>query len=117
MAKPAPSSMPAQPTSSPPSPGPNGYEHTSQSDDGNPSYVIWRWTAIPAPGGATVTVEWTGYPKTFWRQFLFAKQRRRQLRDEVPASLRALAYHLVSGPNKARPSYGSSGFTMKVSPR
>jgi hypothetical protein len=33
--------------------------------------------------------------KTFWRQFLFAKLRRRQLLDEVSASLDALAYHIA----------------------
>jgi uncharacterized protein YndB with AHSA1/START domain len=71
------------------------FEHTSQSDDGNPSYLVWHWTVTPDPGGTRVTVEWTGYPMTFWRQFLFAKQRHRQLRNEVPASLGALAYHLA----------------------
>ena len=71
------------------------FEHTSQSDDGNPSYVRWRWTVGSDPAGAKVTVEWACYPKTFWRQLLFAKQRRRQLKSEVPASLDALAYHLA----------------------
>jgi uncharacterized protein YndB with AHSA1/START domain len=71
------------------------FEHTSHTDDGNPSYVTWRWTVTGDPAGARDTVEWTCYPKTFWRQFLFAKQRRGQLRSEVPASLHALAYHLA----------------------
>jgi uncharacterized protein YndB with AHSA1/START domain len=71
------------------------FEHTSHSDDGNPSYVLWHWTVSADRAGACVTVEWACYPKTFWRQFLFARQRRRQLLAEVPASLDALAYHLA----------------------
>jgi uncharacterized protein YndB with AHSA1/START domain len=71
------------------------FEHTSQSDDGNPSYLAWRWTVAPDSGGSKVTVEWTGYPRTFWRQLIFARYRSKQLRSEVPASLDALAYHLA----------------------
>jgi Polyketide cyclase / dehydrase and lipid transport len=71
------------------------FEYTSQTDDGNPSYITWRWTVEPDPGGAKLTVQWAGYPKTFWRQLLFAKLRRRQLESEVPSSLDALAYHLA----------------------
>jgi uncharacterized protein YndB with AHSA1/START domain len=71
------------------------FAHTSQSDDGNPSYAEWRWTVIPDAAGARVTVEWSVHPKTFWRRFLFAKLRRRQLQSEAPASLHALAYHLA----------------------
>jgi hypothetical protein len=71
------------------------FEHISQSDDGNPSFVVWRWSVALDPGGARVTVEWTGYPKTFWRRLLLARIRRRQLRSEASASLHALAYHLA----------------------
>jgi uncharacterized protein YndB with AHSA1/START domain len=71
------------------------FEHTSQSDDGNPSYVVWQWSVTPDPDGAKVTVEWTVHPKTFWRQLLFAKMRRKQLQREVPTSLHALAYRLA----------------------
>ncbi len=71
------------------------FEHTSQSDDGNPSHVEWRWSVVPEGDGARVTVEWTGHPKTFWRRFLFARLRRKQLQNEAPASLHALAYHLT----------------------
>jgi hypothetical protein len=71
------------------------FEHTSQTDDGNPSYITWRWTVDSDPAGAKVTVEWACHPKTFWRQLLFAKLRRRQLATEVPASLDALAYYLA----------------------
>ncbi len=41
------------------------FEHTSQTDDGNPSYITWRWTVEPDPAGAKVTVQWACYPKTF----------------------------------------------------
>jgi uncharacterized protein YndB with AHSA1/START domain len=71
------------------------FDYTSQTDDGNPSYLIWRWTVASDPSGSKVTVDWTGYPRTFWRQLLFARFRSRQLRIEVPASLDALAYHLA----------------------
>jgi uncharacterized protein YndB with AHSA1/START domain len=71
------------------------FEYTTQTDDGNPSFALWRWTVDPMDEGAKVRVEWAAYPKTFWRQLLFAKLRRRQLRDEAPASLNALAYHLA----------------------
>lgn len=71
------------------------FEHTSRSDDGNLSYVVWRWSVTPCPDHAKVTVEWIGHPKTFWRRLLFARMRRRQLQNEVPASLSALAYHLA----------------------
>jgi uncharacterized protein YndB with AHSA1/START domain len=71
------------------------FVYTSQTDDGNPSYITWRWTLEPDPAGTKVTVQWACYPRSFWRQFLFAKLRRRQLESEVPASLDALAYHLA----------------------
>jgi uncharacterized protein YndB with AHSA1/START domain len=71
------------------------FEYTSQSDDGNPSYVIWRWSIVSHGDSARVTVGWTGYPKTFWRRLVFARLRRKQLRAEAPASLRALARHLT----------------------
>jgi hypothetical protein len=71
------------------------FEYISQTDDGHPSYVTWRWTVEPDPAGARVIVEWACYPKTFWRQLLFARLRHRQLDSEVPASLDALAYHLA----------------------
>jgi hypothetical protein len=70
-------------------------EHTSQSDDGNPTYVRWQWSVAPHAGGARLTVAWDGYPKTFWRRLLLARMRRRQLEREVPSSLHALAYHLA----------------------
>ena len=71
------------------------FEYTSQSDDGNPSYVAWRWSVAPEGDGARVTVGWTGHPKTFWWRLVFARLRRKQLQNEAPASLYALAYHLA----------------------
>jgi uncharacterized protein YndB with AHSA1/START domain len=68
--------------------------HRSQSDDDNPSYVDWTWTVTPVDGASRVQVEWDAHVKTFWRQLIFAKRRRSQLADEVPASLGALAYHV-----------------------
>jgi uncharacterized protein YndB with AHSA1/START domain len=75
------------------------FEHTSQSDDGNPSYVLWRWSVVQEGHGARVTVGWTAYPKTFWRRLVFARLRRKQLQNEAPTSLNALARHLA--PSKA----------------
>lgn len=69
------------------------FEYVSQSDDGNPSRVVWQWSVLPDPAGSAVTVEWDASVRTFWRRLLFARLRRRQLAAEVPASLAALAYH------------------------
>ena len=66
-----------------------GYQ--SQTDDGNPSYTVWRWTADDDPGGARVTVSWELHPETFWRQVLLARVRNRQLRTEVRGSVHAAA--------------------------
>ena len=72
------------------------FQHLSQSDDGNPTYGIWTWTVAASDDGADVNVTWDIHPETFWRRLLFGKIRRRQLADEVPASLHALAYHLAA---------------------
>lgn len=71
------------------------FEYVSQSDDGNPSFVLWRWAITRVVDGTRVDVSWRVYPKTFWRRLLFARLRRRQLGTEVPASLNALAYRLA----------------------
>jgi uncharacterized protein YndB with AHSA1/START domain len=68
------------------------FSYRSCSDDGNPSYAIWRWVVEPAvEGGSRVTVSWDLNPATFWRRVLLARIRARQLRREVPASIDALA--------------------------
>jgi hypothetical protein len=67
------------------------FRYRSQSDDGNPSFGIWEWTVVAATGGASVTVTWDLYPKTFWRRVVLARLRDRMLRTrEVPASIEAL---------------------------
>lgn len=68
------------------------FAYRSCTDDGNPSYAIWRWVVAPATeGGSRVTVSWDLNPVTFWRRVLLARIRARQLRREVPASIDALA--------------------------
>jgi uncharacterized protein YndB with AHSA1/START domain len=67
------------------------FSYRSSTDDGNPSYAIWRWQIEPDGGGASrVTVSWDVHPQTFWRRVLLARIRSRQLRREVPASIDAL---------------------------
>jgi uncharacterized protein YndB with AHSA1/START domain len=68
------------------------FAYRSCTDDGNPSYVIWRWQIEPDGDGASrVTVGWDLHPETFWRRVLLSRIRGRQLRREVPASIGALA--------------------------
>lgn len=67
------------------------FKYQSQTDDGNPSVAIWTWQVRAADGGSEVTIHLEIQPKTFWRNVLFSRIRRRQLAKEVPASLEALA--------------------------
>jgi uncharacterized protein YndB with AHSA1/START domain len=68
------------------------FAYRSSTDDGNPSYTLWRWTVEPEGDGASrVTVSWDLNPATFWRRALLARIRARQLRREVPASIDSLA--------------------------
>lgn len=68
------------------------FAYRSCTDDGNPSYTIWRWEVEDATNGTSeVTVSWELNPATFWRRVLLARVRARQLRREVPASIDALA--------------------------
>jgi uncharacterized protein YndB with AHSA1/START domain len=65
--------------------------HRSCTDDGNPSYAIWRWVVEPVGDGESrVAVSWDLNPATFWRRVLLGRIRARQLRREVPASIDAL---------------------------
>ena len=66
------------------------FVYRSQSDDGNPSYAVWTWALRPVDNGTLVTVGWEGNPETFWRKLLFARLRRRQLKNEVAESIAAL---------------------------
>jgi uncharacterized protein YndB with AHSA1/START domain len=71
--------------------GKHVFRHRSRTDDGNPSFADWSWAVTPGlHGGSDVTVSWDLHPKTFWRRALFVHVRRRQLRSEVTASLKAL---------------------------
>lgn len=66
------------------------FAYRSQSDDGNPSFALWRWTCADDPGGTRVTVEWDLNPRTFWRRWLLVRVRRPGLAREVQASLERL---------------------------
>lgn len=75
------------------------FAYRSGTDDGNPSYAIWRWIVERAPeGGSRVTVSWDLNPATFWRRVLLSRIRARQLRREVPSSIDALARALEVSP-------------------
>ena len=68
------------------------FVYRSGTDDGNPSYAIWRWEVAEVDGGCQVRVTWDLHPVTFWRRHLLVKVRSRQLRrTEVPASLSRMA--------------------------
>jgi uncharacterized protein YndB with AHSA1/START domain len=67
------------------------FAYRSQSDDGNPSFIIWTWEVSASDSGSDVTVRWDGHPQTFWRRVLFSRIRHHQLDKEVPSSLVALA--------------------------
>ena len=91
-------------------------ECTSQSDDGNPSYVPWRWSVVPEGNGARVTVGWTGYPDTSWRRLVFARLRRKQLQDQAQTSLHALAHHLAPSQAARLPGRRTSDVNQGPSP-
>jgi uncharacterized protein YndB with AHSA1/START domain len=73
------------------------FAYRSQTDDGNPSYADWSWQVADDPGGCEVTVSCALHPATFWRRVLLSKVRAWQLqRQELPASLRALASYAMT---------------------
>lgn len=68
------------------------FVYRSGTDDGNPSYARWSWDVSDHSDGSHVSVSWELHPATFWRRVLLVRIRARQLaRNEVPASLAALA--------------------------
>ena len=73
------------------------FTHRTQTDDGNPSYALWTWNVKERPGGSEVSVRWDLHPETFWRRYLLAKIRFRQLHKEVRVSL-ASADRLLTDP-------------------
>jgi uncharacterized protein YndB with AHSA1/START domain len=66
------------------------FVYRTRSDDGNPTYVDWAWSVVPAGGGAHVVVSWDADLKTFGRRMLAPLIRRPGLAREVPASLHRL---------------------------
>jgi hypothetical protein len=64
--------------------------------DGNPSYALWNWELFPQSGGTTVSVRWDVHLETLDRRLLGGPIRKRQLRNEVAASLSALGAHVIS---------------------
>jgi len=75
------------------------FAYRSRTDDGNPSEATWTWGVVADPAGTRVTVGWSLRPGTFWRRVLLGRIRARQLaRNEVPASLAALAAASVLAP-------------------
>ncbi len=71
-------------------PASHTFVYRSATDDGNPSFAIWRWTVTPRATGAHIRVEWELHPATFWRRVLMGPMRSRMLRRELPTSLAAL---------------------------
>ena len=68
------------------------FVYQSGTDDGNPSYARWTWEVSDHGDGCQVSVMWELHPATFWRRVLLVRIRARQLaRNEIPASLAALA--------------------------
>jgi len=73
------------------------FAHISCSDDGNPSFAYWTWELTPTDAGTRITVSWELQPKTFWRKWLLARIRHRQLKNEVGESLRSAAAIVIAG--------------------
>jgi hypothetical protein len=71
------------------------FEHTSHTDDGNPSFAVWSWQVTPRGRGCLLSVSWAGHPKTFWRRALFSRLRAPALDSEVHASLEGLDGYLA----------------------
>jgi uncharacterized protein YndB with AHSA1/START domain len=70
------------------------FSYRTVNADGNPSFSLWDWHVRPAREGATVSVRWDVFLKTADRRLFGGPIRRRQLRREVPASLRRVAEHV-----------------------
>jgi hypothetical protein len=77
------------------------FEHTSRTDDDNPSYAIWSWQVTPTAAGCNLRVTWTGHPRSWWRRHLFAGIRSPRLEREVYASLAGLPDYLSAHPHPA----------------
>jgi len=66
------------------------FSYRTVNADGNPSYTVWIWEIAPQNSTSIVSVSWDVYLKTLDRRLLAGPIRRRQLRREVAASLRAI---------------------------
>ena len=67
------------------------FAYETRNTDGNPSYTKWAWVMVGGGDGTEITVTWDVYLKTFDRRVLAGPLRKRQLRNEVAASLATLA--------------------------
>jgi hypothetical protein len=83
------------------------FEHTSRTDDGNPSYALWSWEVRPHACGSELTVTWATYLRTFWRRVLLSYLRKPRVDAEVHLSLAGFNRY-ISSLNSAKPSEGSS---------
>jgi uncharacterized protein YndB with AHSA1/START domain len=72
------------------------FGYRSVTDDGNPSFVDWRWEVVADPAGSRVTVEASINPRSFWRRALLARLRRPSLERSMNRSLRALREEVVA---------------------
>jgi uncharacterized protein YndB with AHSA1/START domain len=67
------------------------FAYRTVNADGNPSYTLWEWNVKGCNDGSTVVVHWNVFLKTADRRLLGGPIPRRQLRREVPTSLRRVA--------------------------
>jgi uncharacterized protein YndB with AHSA1/START domain len=72
------------------------FEHTSRTDDGNPSYSMWSWEVRPDICGSELTVTWAMYVRTFGRRTFAAPLRKPRLEAEVRTSLAGLNLYISS---------------------
>jgi uncharacterized protein YndB with AHSA1/START domain len=72
------------------------FEHTTHTDDGNPSPTLWSWEVRPRAGGSELTVTWTVCLRTFWRRVLLSHLRKPRIDAEVRASLAGLNSYICS---------------------
>jgi uncharacterized protein YndB with AHSA1/START domain len=67
------------------------FAYRTQTDDGNPTFMVWTWEIAAEDDGARVGVRWHAHIKTLGRRLLAPRVRRPQLSREVPASLAAIS--------------------------
>jgi LmbE family N-acetylglucosaminyl deacetylase len=73
------------------------FVYRSGTDDDNPSYAEWHWSATQDGDDAVLEVGWRLHPRTALRQWVLAPYRARRLRREVPASLARLVAEFERG--------------------